>query len=92
MAVETFLVDSRYYRGGSLILAFCNDERDLKGLLVCGRSRDEIEARLPGAIAEILTARGKKVESVKVDRYPGIFAVDFVPGTFSATVEIGEHP
>jgi hypothetical protein len=89
MATETFLVDSRYYRGGSLILAFCND---LKGLLVCGRSSEEIEAKLPGAVAEILTARGAEIESVKVERYPGVQPVDFVPGVFSASVAIIEHP
>lgn len=36
-------------------MAFCNE---LKGLLVYGRSREEIEAKLPGAVAEILTAQG----------------------------------
>jgi hypothetical protein len=58
MTVETFLGDSRYYRGDSLILAFCNDERDLKGLLVCGRSRDEIEARLPGSDDGLISVGG----------------------------------
>ena len=59
MAVEDFLIDSRYYRGGSLILAFCNDSESLKGLLVYGRSREEIEAKLRGAIVEILIAGGE---------------------------------
>jgi hypothetical protein len=53
--------------------------------------RQEIEPKLPGAIAEILTAQGKKVESVKVERYPGLFPIDFVPGVFSVSGEIGQH-
>jgi 6,7-dimethyl-8-ribityllumazine synthase len=91
MAVENFLIDSRYYKGGSLILAFCNDAESLKGLLVYGRSREEIEAKLRGAIVEILTATGAKVDSVKVERYPGVLPVDFVPGVFYGTADI-ERP
>jgi hypothetical protein len=91
MAVQNFLIDSRYYKGGSLILAFCNDAESLKGLLVYGRSREEIEANFRGAIVEILTATGAKVASVKVERYPGVLPVDFVPGVFCGTADI-EHP
>jgi hypothetical protein len=88
VAVEDFLIDSRYYKGGSLIVAFCNDVESLKGLLVCGWKREEIEAKLPGAIAEILTAGGAKVANVKVERYPGILPEDFVPGVFYGTAEV----
>jgi hypothetical protein len=91
VAVEDFLIDSRYYKDGSLILAFCNDVESLKGLLVCGRSREEIEAKLRGAITEILTATGAKVGTVKVERYPGILPEDFVPGVFYGSAEV-ERP
>ena len=40
---------------GGLIVAYSDD---LKGLLVHGRSVDEIKAKLPGAIKEILDAQG----------------------------------
>jgi hypothetical protein len=89
VAEESFLIDSRYYKGGSLILAFCNDA-ETKGLLVYGRSREEVEAKLRGAITEVLTAAGAKVNFVKVERYPGVLPVDFVPGVFYATADV-EH-
>jgi hypothetical protein len=90
VAEESFLIDSRYYKGGSLILAFCNDAETLKGLLVYGRSREEVEAKLRGAITEVLTAPGAKVNFVKVERYPGVLPIDFVPGVFYATADV-EH-
>jgi hypothetical protein len=81
-------IDSRYHRGGSLIVAFSDD---LKGLLVYGRTPEEIEARLPEAIREILVAQGMEVGTIEVGREDESLPEDFIPAAFVANAAITYH-
>ena len=55
---------------------------DLPGLLVPGRSEEEIAERLPAAVQEILEAQGKTVVGVpRVRPDPG-FPTDFMPPAY----------
>jgi len=54
-------IKSKFNAKNGLIAAFSDD---LTGLLVVGRTIEEIEGKLPGAIREILEAEGNIVEGV----------------------------
>lgn len=49
------------HRDSDLLVAFSDD---LKGLMVTGRTQQEVESRLPGSIREILEAEGYQVINV----------------------------
>jgi hypothetical protein len=61
MAVQNFLIDSRYYKGGSLILAFCRADTYIDLDLPGGPDRRElgeivnweISARLPRPLKKV---------------------------------------
>lgn len=56
-------VKSKFNAKNGLIAAFSDD---LAGLLVVGRTIDELETKLPGAIREILEAEGNIVKAVEM--------------------------
>lgn len=56
-------IKSKFNAKNGLIGAFSDD---LAGLLVIGRTIDEIETKLPGAIREILEAEGNTVNAVEM--------------------------
>ena len=53
----------------NLMMAFSDD---LPGLLVSGRSHEEIRQRIPGAITEMLEAQGEDVLSVEAAAETGM--------------------
>lgn len=64
------------HRNSDLLVAL---SEDLKGLMVPGRSDEELEQKVPDAIREILEAQGFKVISVTAD-----FEDDSLPDAFMA--------
>src|SRR5437667_9384574 len=63
---------------------------DLHGLVVHGRSEDEIREKLPGAIRDLVDAHGMEVVSLTVDRDDRL--ADYRPPMFIANAAVtGPH-
>lgn len=58
---KSITISTVQYRGSDLLMAFSDD---LPGLLVPGRTQDELKRKLPDAIREIFEAQGCQVISV----------------------------
>jgi len=54
------------FRDADLLVAVCSE---MSGLVVHARSLDELDAKLPGAIRELIEASGKKVLAVETVRH-----------------------
>ena len=52
---------------------------DLPGLMVPGRSAEELNAKLPAAIQELLEAEGHRVVSVEIAERDWNLPADFLP-------------
>jgi hypothetical protein len=86
---KSITIQFRTHKNGSLMVAYSDD---LRGLLVHGRSAAEIEAKLPDAVKEILTAQGMEV--IYVDLEPKADEeklVDFLPAGLIAKAGITQH-
>ena len=74
MQVRYIRVKTVQHRNTNLLMAYSDD---LEGLLVPGRSHEELRRRLPAAITEILQALGVKVTHVEAkdddDKLPEVF-------------------
>jgi predicted RNase H-like HicB family nuclease len=68
-----------------LLVAF---SEDLKGLMVPGRTPDEIKERLPIAIRELLEAMGKRVVSVDAVQDTDDLPSEFVHASFVASAAL----
>lgn len=77
--IETRTIDVQIVkrRDSDLLIAISGD---LPGLMVPGRSDQEVVSKLPDAIREILEAQGNKVVSVSAERES-----DQLPPAFIAT-------
>jgi hypothetical protein len=61
---------------------------DLKGLLVMGRSEEDIARDLPGAVREILEAQGKQVVTVEATKKTGEPLGEWAPAAFVASARL----
>lgn len=68
-----------------LMIAYSDD---LKGLVVPGRTPEEIEERLPAAIRELLELAGEHVVSVEAIRETDDLPSDFVRASFVANASL----
>lgn len=78
-------IQSKVHRSTGLLVAFSDD---LPGLLVHGRTDDEISAKLPGALREILEALGRRVLSVQLIETGDSEPAGFEPRGFRAAAEL----
>lgn len=73
------------HRDSGLLVAL---SEDLKGLMVPGRSDNEIAKKLPDAVREILEAEGNKVISVTADTNDNHLPPIFMARDFIANAQI----
>ena len=74
------------HKATGLLAAFSDD---LHGLVVHGRSEDEIREKLPGAIRDLADAHGKEVVSLTVSRDDRL--ADYRPPVFIADAALAER-
>jgi len=84
-AERTIRVALMAHRDTGLLIATSDD---LKGLFLAGRSEDEIERQLPGAIREILEAEGNEVLSLISERDHDRLPETFVAFQFVANARL----
>ena len=65
---------------------------ELRGLVLHGRSVDEIERRLPAAIGDLLRAEGFDVVSMSLMVDKAFEVPDFGPPAFIANASLTGHP
>ena len=73
---RTIQIVTKYNAKNGLIAAFSDD---LQGLLVVGKTTQEVERKLPGAVREILEAMGNDVGELE------LIPTDEKPSGWSAT-------
>ena len=78
-------IQTKWNATTGLIAAFCDE---IPGLLVVGISPDDIERKLPGAIAEIMQAAGLVVLSVDMMRPPAVGQVWHEQTIFEAKAQL----
>jgi hypothetical protein len=85
MIEKTIKIKILGHKGGDLLMAVSDD---LRGLVVHGRSDEEIEERLPGAVRDLLEADGFDVVSLQIKRQDESPVPDFGPPTFVANASL----
>jgi hypothetical protein len=73
------------HRTSDLLVALSDD---LKGLMVPGRSDEELERKIPMAVREILEAQGFRVISVTADSATGDLPAAFMAREFVANAKV----
>lgn len=63
MIHRTIRIESSFNQKTGLMAAF---SEDLQGLLVVGKTKEEITKKLPGAVRELLEAMGNRVSKVSI--------------------------
>jgi hypothetical protein len=85
MIDKTIRIKVLAHKGGDLLMAV---SEDLRGLVVHGRSDDEIEEKLPGVVRDLLEADGFEVVSLQIERQDESPVPDFGPPTFVANASL----
>ena len=75
------------HRKTDLLMAISDD---LRGLMVPARSEEDILAKLPAAIQELLEAGGHSAVSVDPVREDPNFPADFIPPAFITNAHMAE--
>ena len=87
MSARIIRIYTAEHRDTGLLMAV---SRELPGLLVHGRSEEELEQKLPHAIQEILEAQGNTVVSISVaeEEQPSIPESFKIPPAFIASANL----
>ena len=85
MQTKTIHVRAYVHKKTGLLMAYSDD---LPGLLVPGRTEEELEERIPGAIEEILQAQGFRVISITTEREESELPEAFRPPAFIAAAQL----
>ncbi len=83
--IKSIKVETVRHKGTDLLIAFSHD---LPGLLVPGRTHEELRSKLPAAITEVLEASGIKVSNVQAEDDDSASPGDFLPPGFMARAEL----
>ena len=87
MATRQIRIMILQHRKTDLLLAVSDD---LRGLMVPGRSEEDLFAKIPAAIQELLEAEGISVISVDPVREDPDFPADFIPPAYIADAHLAE--